>query len=80
VEVDYPKASFGVNNLAAGTEYHYRIPLRGSRPIRVPYTAGDGSLVKVARPSSLLDHADFSLRIELLPRDAQFHLRPSSQP
>jgi hypothetical protein len=25
LEVEYPSASFGVNSLAAGAEYHYRI-------------------------------------------------------
>ncbi len=80
LEVDYPSASFGVNSLAAGADYHYRIQLRGSGPIKVQYTAEDGSLVQVASPYSLSDQADFSLRIELLPHDVQFHLRPSSQP
>jgi hypothetical protein len=80
LEVDYPSASFGVNGLAAGASYQYRIQLRGSGPIKVQYTAEDGSLVQAASPSSLTDQADFSLRIELLPHDAQFHLRPSSQP
>jgi len=80
LEVDYPSASFGVNNLEAGAEYHYRIQLRGSGPIKVQYTANDGRLIQIASPSSLSDRADYSLRIELLSRDAQFHLQPSSQP
>ena len=77
LEVDYPSASFGVDSLEAGAEYHYRIQLRGSGPIKVRYTANDGTLIQVTGPSSLSDRADFNLRIELLPRDAQFHLRPS---
>jgi hypothetical protein len=80
LEVDYPSASFGVNSLEAGAEYHYRIQLRGSGPIKVQYTADNGSQVHVSGPSSLSDQADFRLRIELLPHDAQFHLEPSSQP
>jgi len=80
LEVDYPNASFGVNSLAAGAEYHYRIQLRGSGPIKVQYTVEDGSLVHAASPTSLSDQADFSLRIELLRHDAQFHLQPSPQP
>jgi hypothetical protein len=80
LEVEYPSASFGVNSLAAGEEYHYRIQLRGSGPLKVQYTTNDDSLIQVIGPSSLSDRADFSLRIELLPRDAQFHLRPSPQP
>lgn len=80
LEVDYPSASFGVNSLAAGAEYHYRIQLRGSGPIQVQYTTEDGSKIQVAGPSSLSDQRDLSLRIELLPHDTQFHPGPASQP
>ena len=80
LEVDYPSASLGVNSLEAGAEYHYRIQLRGSGPIKVQYTAVDGRQVNVTGPSTLSDQENLNLRIELLPGDALFHLKASSQP
>ena len=42
LEVDYPSASFGANSLAAGAVLHYRIQLRGTGPLKVQYTTGNG--------------------------------------
>ena len=42
VEFDYPNASFGVNNLASGGNYHYRIKVQGTGPVSLQYEAGDG--------------------------------------
>jgi hypothetical protein len=47
LEVDYPSASFGVNSLTAGADYHYRIQLRGSGPLKVQYTGSDGQKTQV---------------------------------
>jgi hypothetical protein len=38
VEVDYPSASFGRENLADGAEYHYRFKIIGSGPTKVLWT------------------------------------------
>jgi hypothetical protein len=38
VEVDYPSASFGTQNLAAGAEFHYRFKVLGSGPTTVLWT------------------------------------------
>jgi hypothetical protein len=40
VEVDYPSASFGVEQLAAGGVYHYRLKVLGSGPTTVTWTDG----------------------------------------
>jgi hypothetical protein len=41
LEVDYPSASFGVDTLAAGAVYRYRLQLQDSGPIKVMYTEGE---------------------------------------
>jgi hypothetical protein len=38
VEVDYPSASFGTQNLAAGAEYHYRFKILGEGATKVLWT------------------------------------------
>jgi len=38
VEVDYPSASFGTQNLAPGADYHYRFQIIGSGPTKLLYT------------------------------------------
>ena len=38
VEVDYPSASFGTQDLAAGAEYHYRFKVLGSGGTKVLWT------------------------------------------
>jgi hypothetical protein len=37
LEVDYPNASFGVDSLAPGAVFHYRVQLQDSGPIKVMY-------------------------------------------
>lgn len=73
LEVDYPSASFGVNSLAAGAEYHYRIQLRGSGPIKVQYTASNGQQTMVEGPT-LFERQEGRLEIVLLQGGkAEFH-------
>ena len=36
LEVDYPSASFGTQNLAPGGVFHYRFKILGSRPHEAP--------------------------------------------
>jgi hypothetical protein len=73
LEVDYPSASFGVNSLEAGAEYHYRIQLRGSGPIKVQYTGCDGRKTQVEGPT-LAERQEGRIEIVLLPAGkAEFH-------
>jgi hypothetical protein len=73
LEVDYPSASFGANTLAAGAEYHYRIQLRGSGPLKVQYTGSDGRQTQVEGPT-LFELQEGRIEIVLLPGGkAEFH-------
>jgi hypothetical protein len=77
LEVDYPSASFGADSLAAGGVFHYRIQLRGTGPLKVQYTAGDGSpmqrQVQIDGPT-LAERQEGQLKIVLLPGGkAEFH-------
>ncbi len=38
LEVDYPSASFGTQNLANGADFHYRFKVLGSGPLKLTYT------------------------------------------
>ncbi|MGA2633203.1 MAG: hypothetical protein ABSF16_03130 [Terracidiphilus sp.] len=73
LEVDYPSASFGANTLAAGASFHYRIQLRGSGPLKVQYTTGDGHPEQIDGPT-LAEPQQGQLQIVLLPNGkAEFH-------
>jgi hypothetical protein len=73
LEIEYPSASFGVNNMAAGEEYHYRIQLRGSGLLKVQYTGSDGRKTQVEGPM-LLERQEGRIEIVLLPGGkAEFH-------
>jgi len=80
LEVDYPSASFGDNNLAAGGVYHYRIQLQGSGPLKVQYTTGDERQVHIDGPT-LVERQEGNLEIILLPSgQAEFHPSLTPQP
>ena len=38
IEVDYPSASFGTENLAPGADFHYRFKVLGSGAMKLLYT------------------------------------------
>ncbi len=38
IEVDYPSASFGTQNLAPGADFHYHFKVLGSGPMKLTYT------------------------------------------
>ena len=42
VEFDYPNASFGVNQLASGGRYQYRIQVQGSGTVSLQYEGASG--------------------------------------
>jgi hypothetical protein len=73
LEVDYPSASFGSDTLAAGAVFRYRIQLRGSGPLKVQYTTGDGRQDQIDGPI-LAERQEGALQIVLLPGGkAEFH-------
>jgi hypothetical protein len=73
LEVDYPSASFGADNLAAGADFHYRIQIQGAGPLKVQYTAPDRDQVQISGPT-LAERQQGSLQIVLLPGGkAEFH-------
>lgn len=51
IEVDYPSASFGTENLAPGMKFHYRFKVLGSGPVKVIYTDGSQKEKHVTGPS-----------------------------
>jgi hypothetical protein len=80
LEVDYPSASFGTDNVAAGADFHYRFVVLDSGPIKVQYTAANGQQVQLTGPT-LDEHQQGRFEIVLLPGGrAEFHpelTRPS---
>ena len=79
LEVDYPSASFGKDSLADGDDFHYRIQLQGSGPLKVQYTAGN-TLFQINGPT-VAERQQGSLEIALLPAGkAEFHPKLSPQP
>jgi len=66
IEVDYPSASFGVNALAAGAQFHYRIQLQGNGPMKVQYAGRDGQVIHIEGPT-VAEPQEGSLQIVLLP-------------
>jgi hypothetical protein len=50
IEVDYPSASFGVGNLAAGGQFHYRFKIQGSGPVKLQFTDAQGQVHNVDGP------------------------------
>jgi hypothetical protein len=73
LEVDYPSASFGVNNLASGQASRNQLQLRGSGPVKVAYTAADGRPVQSSGPE-LAEPEEGRIEILLLPgQKVEFH-------
>jgi hypothetical protein len=73
LEVDYPSASFGADQLAAGATMHYRIQLQGEGPIKVQYLTPGKTQAQSTGPS-VSEGEDGRLEIVLLPAGkAEFH-------
>src|ERR1700678_1188709 len=51
IEVDYPSASFGVQTLAPGQDFHYRFKVLGTGPTSVLWTDAAHQDHKAAGPS-----------------------------
>jgi hypothetical protein len=73
VEVDYPSASFGANNLAVDGVFHYRFQTRGDGPVTVQYTPWGRQQVQISGPM-VYEKQEGKLDIVLLPGGkAEFH-------
>jgi len=73
LEVDYPSASFGSDQLATGATMHYRIQVQGRGPVKLQYTAADGRQLQVEGPT-LAERQEGSLEVVVLPGGkAEFH-------
>jgi hypothetical protein len=51
VEVDYPTASFGVQSIAASSEFHYRFKIQGSGAAKIEFTDASGKVHDSDGPS-----------------------------
>jgi len=73
VEVDYPSASFGRENLADGVEYHYRFKIIGSGPTKVLWT--DAARQEHTVPGPVLHENDEGrMRVTIGPSGAAWDL------
>lgn len=73
LEVDYPSASFGSDELAAGATMHYRIQVQGRGHVKVQYTATDGRQLQMNGPE-LAERQEGTLDVVVLPAGkAEFH-------
>ncbi len=81
LEVDYPSASFGADNLAAGADYHYRFQVRGSGSVKVQYSeAGSHRLRRMIGPE-VSERQEGHLEIILQPEGkASFQTELSPRP
>ncbi|HEU5458431.1 MAG TPA: hypothetical protein VFU68_07415 [Terracidiphilus sp.] len=76
LEVDYPSASFGLDSLANGADYSYKIKVRGSGPVTVAYTvAATHAPVKISGPQ-VEENQQGTLEIVLMP-DAKADFYPA---
>jgi hypothetical protein len=78
LEVDYPNASFGIDAIAAGADFHYRFQIQGSGPLKVQYTLPDEKTASVTGPT-VAQGQEGRLQIVLLP-DAKVEFQPDFKP
>ena len=76
VEVDYPSASFGTQNLAPGAQYRYSFKLLGSGPLKVLYTDSKRRDHTSVGPS-LNEGDEGKLMIDLTPADPVWRFAPA---
>ena len=79
LEVDYPTASFGIGSLASDDVFRYRLQTRGSGPVKVQYTVGNGRTIQITGPT-LYERQEGSIDIVLLADGkAEFHPKLNPQ-
>lgn len=66
IEVDYPSASFGINQLAAGGIFHYRLKVNGVGKIHAQYPGPLDKIIRVDGPV-LQDKDQGQIQIALEP-------------
>ncbi|MGC2604815.1 MAG: hypothetical protein WA419_04605, partial [Silvibacterium sp.] len=64
VEVDYPSASFGTQQIADNATYHYHFKIQGSGPVKITFT-GDADKAYSATGPTLEPGQQGSLTITL---------------
>jgi hypothetical protein len=81
LEVDYPSASFGTQNLAPGADFHYRFKVLGSGNMKLVYTDSAHHDQKSDGPF-LKEGAEGRLAITIAPEGTQWQPGPgvSSKP
>ena len=79
LEVDYPSASFGVDKLASGADYHYRFQVRDKGPVKVQYTESKTLQTHQITGPELAEGQEGRLEIVLLP-DGKVEFHPSLSP
>jgi len=81
LEVDYPSASFGTDSLAPGADFHYRIQILGSGPLKVQYTESATHKVRQISGPQLFERQEGRLEVVLLPEGkAEFHPELNPKP
>ena len=50
IEVDYPDASFGTQQIASNETYHYRFQIQESGQVKISYTGADNKVYKSTGP------------------------------
>ena len=82
LEVDYPSASFGDDTLAAGADFHYRIQVRLSGPVKVQYTESNTThQVRQITGPNIYERQEGRFTIVLLPAGkAEFHPELTPKP
>ena len=75
IEVDYPSASFGTQNLAPGADFHYRFKVLGSGSTKLLYTDSAHKDHKSDGPS-LTEGTEGSLAIVIAPSGVTWQSTP----
>lgn len=73
LEVDYPSASFGTQNLGPGSSFHYRFKILGSGPTKLLYTDAAHKDHTSAGPA-LTEGQEGTLTITLQDAAPEWHL------
>ena len=79
LEVDYPSASFGTQNLAPGADFHYRFKVLGSGAMKLLYTDSAHQDHKSDGPF-LKEGAEGPLTIVIADTGVTWQPRPPSPP
>ena len=51
IEVDYPSASFGTQQIADNATYHYKFKIQGSGPVKITFTGAENKIYTVTGPN-----------------------------